>query len=66
MIRCSNSEPGTFNHECGKPAKWAGTHPSGHVQHFCDKCRADGWEAKPVIAWETLPADMVDGCGRVP
>lgn len=51
-IRCTNSEPGTFNHECGKPASWAGTRKSGHVQHFCSACKVEGWERHGVVAWQ--------------
>jgi hypothetical protein len=43
--RCTNAEPGTFNHECGKPAVWIGTNTAGHEQQFCDDCKARGWEA---------------------
>lgn len=56
MTRCTNANIGTFNHECGKPASWAGTHPSGHVQHFCDDCRDRGDEARPVASWRALTA----------
>lgn len=56
MRKCTNSEPGTFNHECGKPATWLGTHRSGHVQAFCDRCKADGYEARPVKQWERIDA----------
>jgi long-chain acyl-CoA synthetase len=27
--KCHNAEPGTFNHECGKPAVWIGIKPNG-------------------------------------
>lgn len=60
MTRCTNAEPGTFNHECGRPATWAGTRRSGHVQNFCDRCRAEGWERHGVVEWTTLDPDT--GC----
>jgi len=44
MKKCTNAEPGTFNHECGKPAQWAGTAPSGFVAYFCDQCKEHGHE----------------------
>ena len=31
---CHNSEPGTFNHECEKPASWLGTTRSGFHHRF--------------------------------
>ena len=34
--RCTNSEPGTYNHECGQPAAWIGTHHNGSRQAFCE------------------------------
>jgi hypothetical protein len=43
---CHNSEPGTFGHECGKPAVGLGTAPDGFASGFCDECRARGWEAR--------------------
>lgn len=55
-IRCTNSEPGTFNHECGRPALYAGTHASGHVQYFCADCRSRGYEARHIKAWRDLQA----------
>lgn len=53
--RCHNSEPGTFNHECGKPAKWIGTKASGFQSGFCDHCKQHGTEARPYTKWEQLP-----------
>ncbi len=52
--RCTNAEPGTFNHECGKPATWVGTHPNGHEQAFCQACKSDGHEAKRCTAWRYI------------
>lgn len=42
--RCSNAEPGTFNHECGRPAAWIGTTEAGFRSAFCDDCKRRGWE----------------------
>lgn len=63
--RCTNAEPGTFNHECGKPAAFLGRHPSGHVQAFCADCRRRGWEARRVESWfgldtSEIPEDELD------
>lgn len=52
--RCTNSEPGTFNHECDKPATWIGVHHSGHRQAFCDPCKAEGAEARRCVSFERL------------
>jgi hypothetical protein len=52
--RCSNSEPGHFNQECGKPAAWVGAHPSGYVQKFCSTCKASGWEARGITVWHAI------------
>ena len=57
--RCENSEPGTFNHECGKLAIWAGTRNSGHVQFFCDRCKETGWERAGVVQWRQIDAKKV-------
>jgi predicted ester cyclase len=61
MTRCTNSEPGTFNHECGRPAEFTGTHPSGHRQNFCAACRTNGHEARTVTRWQTIdqPAPLL-------
>jgi hypothetical protein len=56
MTKCSNANIGTYGHECGKPAMWAGTHKSGHVQFFCLRCRAEGDEARGVIKWQPCEA----------
>jgi hypothetical protein len=54
--RCSNAEPGTYGHECGKEATHAGKHPfSGNTQirdlpYFvggrCPDCLKYGYENK--------------------
>lgn len=49
--RCTNSNPGTFNHECGRPASFRGTHANGHNQWFCSYCRKEGFEAKGIKIW---------------
>lgn len=51
MNKCTNANRGTFNHECGKPAEWIGTHANGHRQRFCDHCRQYGDEARHVTDW---------------
>lgn len=50
--KCHNAEPGTFNHECGKPAAWIGTKASGFRSGFCHQCRKSGFEARGFIVWE--------------
>ncbi len=59
QVHCTNAEPGTFNHECGKPAVWAGTHKSGHVQNFCAACKVSGYEARGIQSWQKFEAKEV-------
>ena len=49
--KCHNAEPGTYGHECGKPAAWIGTNHKGFSSGFCDDCKCHGYEARDVIAW---------------
>lgn len=46
--KCHNSEPGTYGHECGKPAQWIGTDYKGFRCGFCDQCKRHGTEAKAI------------------
>lgn len=55
--KCHNSEPGTFNHECGKPAVWLGTKASGFQSGFCDDCRRHGYE-RTGFAFVAYPASV--------
>lgn len=52
--KCQNAEPGTFNHECGKPAVWIGTKSNGFEASFCDKCKNHGWEACGFFRWRLI------------
>ena len=55
LRRCTNAQPGTYNHECGQAAKWEGTHDTnGCIQHFCDEHKRDGWEARNITKWRRL------------
>lgn len=55
--RCHNAEPGTYGHECGKPATWVGTTARGFACGFCDKCKIHGWEARDNVSWvPVMPA----------
>lgn len=59
--KCHNAEPGTYGHECRKPAQWIGTMPSGFRSGFCVVCRAEGYEARRVIRWEpATPAQWIN------
>lgn len=49
---CHNAEPGTFGHECGKPATWLGTKLDGFRSGFCDTCKAEGFEAARYVEWQ--------------
>lgn len=53
--KCHNAEPGTFNHECGKPALYIGTKENGFRSGFCARCYAWGFEAKACVSWEPAP-----------
>lgn len=50
--RCHNAEPGSYGHECGKPATWIGTNAKGFTMGYCDRCKAGGAEARDVMTWE--------------
>jgi hypothetical protein len=60
FTRCHNAEPGTFGHECGKPAQWVSDFPSKiepgttYTSSFCDDCKNNGWERKGAIAWRRI------------
>ena len=51
---CHNAEPGTFNHECGKPATFIGTRADGFASGFCDACKTNGSEASRCTHWEKI------------
>ncbi len=54
--KCHNAEPGTYGHECGKPAMWISDDPhSGFTSGFCLRCRAEGYEARGRINWRLVP-----------
>ena len=50
--KCHNADPGTYNHECGKPATWIGTTKTGFRSGYCEDCKRHGWEARQCTAWE--------------
>ena len=52
--RCINVNPGTFGHECNKPANNVGIKASGFRAMFCDQCRATGHEARDIQGWTKL------------
>ena len=53
---CHNAEPGTYGHECSKPAVWLGTTAGGFRSGFCDFCKRNGWEARGMKEWTRLAA----------
>lgn len=53
---CHNSNAGTFNHECGKPAVWIGTNRNGFRSGYCDHCKNHGDEGLRCVAWEPVGA----------
>lgn len=54
--RCHNAEPGTYGHECGKPAEWLATLPSGRQSGFCGDCKTHGYEARTsgIVRWDRI------------
>jgi hypothetical protein len=53
--RCVNAEPGTFGHECGKPATFIGTNAASPTQAcFCTDCKERGDEARSFGDWREL------------
>jgi hypothetical protein len=64
-MKCTNSHPGTFGHECGKPADRVGVQNSKfsadglHRQPFCSKCAVHGYEARTVVWWEDLDGNEI-------
>jgi hypothetical protein len=49
--RCHNAEPGTYGHECGKPATWVGVNARGFASGYCEPCKNHGHEAKGITNW---------------
>jgi len=58
--KCHNAEPGTYGHECGKPATWIGTKSNGYRSGFCDQCKEHGWEASGFVKWERVATTSVN------
>ena len=58
--KCHNAEPGTYGHECGKPATWIGTKSNGYRSGFCDHCKEHGWEASDFVKWERVATTSVN------
>jgi hypothetical protein len=54
--RCRNAEPGTYGHECGRPARWQATR-QGRLAIFCDDCKRDGTEARYFSNWSPIDAE---------
>jgi hypothetical protein len=49
--KCHNSNAGSYNHECDKPAVWIGVNRNGWACGFCDSCKKGGSEAKLMVEW---------------
>lgn len=50
--KCHNAQPGTYGHECSKPAHWIGTNQNGHQSGFCDHCKTHGHDAREYTHWQ--------------
>ena len=57
--KCHNAAPGTYGHECGKPAAWLGRMyaDSDKAYGFCDRCKRYGHEARKMAVWEPLATE---------
>jgi len=56
--RCVNAEPGTYGHECGKPAAKIGSRPHEMGRFFacyCNDCAEHGSEAVKCTEWHEIP-----------
>jgi hypothetical protein len=51
---CHNAQKGSYNHECGQPAKFIGTTKTGFRSGFCAYCRKHGDERFDCVAWEAV------------
>jgi hypothetical protein len=54
--KCHNAEPGTYGHECGKPAAWIGTTAGGFSAGYCADCKRNGSEARICVSWTPAAA----------
>lgn len=53
--RCINAKPGTFGHECGRPAAFIGTKAETGAQAcFCADCKDVGHDARGREDWCAL------------
>ena len=50
--KCHNAQPGTYGHECGKPAIWVGENRNGFRCGYCADCKRNGYEARGVVSWQ--------------
>jgi len=64
--KCHNTEPGTFNHECGRPAVWIGENAKGSRSGYCEDCRHHGYEARRAVRWTRIPSKPMDYPARDP
>lgn len=56
--RCHNAEPGTYGHECGRPAEWVGTKANGFRSGFCGRCKERGYEAREFGHFERITPEQ--------
>ena len=52
--QCINVDPGTYGHECGKPAAWIGVSPTGFRACCCDFHRHHGAEFRNTVQFLPL------------
>ena len=52
--RCTNTEPGSYGHECGERAGFIGSGADGGQSCFCSACKAQGSEARRYSHWQAM------------
>lgn len=62
---CHNAQPGTYGHECARPAEWIGTSRTGFACGFCDACKREGYEAQGMVSWQPLEVRAADPAQRL-
>jgi hypothetical protein len=76
--RCHTADPGTFGHECGRPATSIGTIGKGFACSFCDECKGQWLGGQRLyamgkdqavnieITWRGTRKRLAVGCPIVP
>lgn len=63
---CTNAEPGTYGHECGKPADYIALHDAGRFYvGRCAHCAEHGAERDGLVNWQRVPAWYIAAAYRL-